>query len=366
MLNKLCDVAPELLIGVAVDVVVQNGRRSLVGRVFGVDDRFDQLLILAGITVVVWVLESITDYIADVLWRTLAQTIEHDTRMEAYAHVQELELAYFEDRSSGGLMSILNDDVNQLERFLDFGANEMILTAANVLFVGITFAVISPTLTVLAFLPIPVIILGSLRYQRTLEKRYDAVRAAAGNIADTLTNNLGGIATIKAFTRRGARGRPGGRGQPGLQRCQRRGHPLLQRLRAAHPHGDPGRLHHDAGRRRSGHHRRRPGRRPVLGARVHDPAPAVAAHPPRRDVRPLPAGHGVVPAHLRPARGAADDPARRHGPRRARCAGRSASRTSASPTPTRPARSSGASTSTSPPARPTRSSAPPAPARAPW
>jgi ATP-binding cassette subfamily B protein len=106
VLNKLCDVAPELLIGVAVDVVVQNGRRSLVGRVFGVDDRFDQLLILAGITVVVWVLESITDYIADVLWRTLAQQIEHDTRMEAYAHVQELELAYFEDRSSGGLMSI--------------------------------------------------------------------------------------------------------------------------------------------------------------------------------------------------------------------------------------------------------------------
>ncbi len=119
--------------------------------------------------------------------------------MEAYAHVQDLELAYFEDRSSGGLMSVLNDDVNQLERFLDLGANELILTAANVVFVGITFVVISPLLTVLAFLPIPVIIIGSLRYQRTLEQRYDAVRAAAGQIADTLTNNLGGIATIKAF-----------------------------------------------------------------------------------------------------------------------------------------------------------------------
>jgi ATP-binding cassette subfamily B protein len=41
---------------------------------------------------------------------------------------------------------------------------------------------------------------GSLRYQKRLEKRYDAVRAAAGRIAGTLTNNLGGIATIKAFT----------------------------------------------------------------------------------------------------------------------------------------------------------------------
>ena len=55
-------------------------------------------------------------------------------------------------------MAVLNDDVNQLERFLDVGAHEIIITAVNVVFVGITFAVISPTLTLLAFLPIPVIV----------------------------------------------------------------------------------------------------------------------------------------------------------------------------------------------------------------
>src|SRR5688500_12773188 len=136
ILNKICDVAPELLIGAAVDVVVNDGR-SFIGRLFGVEDRFEQLTILAIVTVVVWIAESVTDYIADLTWRNLAQDIEHDVRMEAYRHVQELELAYFEDRSSGGLMAVLNDDVNQLERFLDLGANEVILTAANVLLVGL-------------------------------------------------------------------------------------------------------------------------------------------------------------------------------------------------------------------------------------
>ena len=199
ILNKICDVAPELLIGAAVDVVV-NTDRSFVGRIFGVEDRFDQLTILAIVTVIVWIAESVTDYIADLTWRNLAQDIEHDIRMDAYRHVQDLELAYFEDRSSGGLMAVLNDDVNQLERFLDLGANEVILTVTNVLLVGLAFAVISPQIAVLAFLPVPVIVLGSLRYQRSLEARYDAVRAAAGRIADTLTNNLGGITTIKAFT----------------------------------------------------------------------------------------------------------------------------------------------------------------------
>ncbi len=198
VVNKICDIAPELLIGAAVDVVV-NENQSFVGRVLGIEDRFTQLSWLAAITVVVWIAESISQYVAVVTWRNLAQTIEHDTRMEAYEHVQSLEMAYFEDHSSGGLMTVLNDDVNQLERFLDVGAHELVITAANVVLVGIVFAVISPTLTVLAFLPIPLIVIGSLRYQKRLEPRYDAVREAAGRIADTLTNSIGGIATIKAF-----------------------------------------------------------------------------------------------------------------------------------------------------------------------
>lgn len=198
VLNKICDVAPELLIGVAVDVVV-NADESLVERLTGIESRTSQLYLLAVVTVVVWVLESLSDYAADIVWRNLAQDVEHDLRMEAYAHVQQLELAYFEDASSGTIIATLNDDVNQLERFLDVGAHRLILTAANVVLVGIVFTVISPVLAVLAFLPIPVIVVGSLRFQKRLEKRYDRVRAAAGRIADTLTNNLGGIATIKAF-----------------------------------------------------------------------------------------------------------------------------------------------------------------------
>ena len=138
-------------------------------------------------------------------------------------------------------MAVLNDDVNQLERFLDVGANQMILTISNVVLVGLAFFVISPELALLAFLPIPVIVIGSLLYQKKLEPRYDAVRAAAGRIADTLTNNLGGIATIKAFTAEEREVDRVADRQPGLRRGQRRGDPPLERLHPAHPHGDPGR-----------------------------------------------------------------------------------------------------------------------------
>ena len=140
VLNKLADVMPELLIGAAVDVVVR-GDDSLVATAFGVEDRFAQLVVLAIINVVVWLIESASEFVANVLWRNLAQTIEHEARMDAYRHVQRLELAWFEDQSTGGLLSVLNDDVNQLERFLDVGANELVRTFVNVVFVGVVFFV---------------------------------------------------------------------------------------------------------------------------------------------------------------------------------------------------------------------------------
>ncbi len=199
VLNKIFDVAPEILIGFAVDVIVED-QNSLVADVTGIDGRWEQLLLLGVLNVVIWVLESATEYGYALVWRNLAQTVQHEARLDAYAHVQRLELGYFEDASTGGLMSVLNDDVNQLERFLDTGAKEIIHTVVNVLIVGLVFLWISPILMLLAFAPIPVILWGSFRYQKRLEPRYTEVRARVGELAGSLANNLGGIATIKAFT----------------------------------------------------------------------------------------------------------------------------------------------------------------------
>ena len=197
-LNKAADVFPELLIGAAVDVVVR-GDQSLVADVFGVEGTFAQLVILAVINLVVWIVESITDYLAHVAWRTLAQDVEHSLRTDAYTHVQELDLAWFEDTSSGSTLAVLNDDVNQLERFLDVGAIAMLLLFWNLVFLGAVFFATSPLLALVAFLPIPLIVLGSLRYQRRLTPLYKDVRERVADLSETLSANLGGITTIRAF-----------------------------------------------------------------------------------------------------------------------------------------------------------------------
>jgi ATP-binding cassette subfamily B protein len=197
--NKVCDVVPELLIGVAIDVIVRADE-SFLSSAFGVEGRKDQLTLLAVLNVGAWILESLTDYGAHVLWRNLAQAIQHDFRLAAYRHVQQLEVAWFEDTTSGGLLAVLNDDVNQLERFLDHGPDDILQTFWNIVLVGGVFLATSPRLWFLAFLPIPVIVAGSIRFQRRLEPLYDAVRERVADLSSLLSGNLGGITTIKAFT----------------------------------------------------------------------------------------------------------------------------------------------------------------------
>lgn len=201
VLNKLFDLAPPVLIGLAVDVVVKQQDSWIAG--LGVPGIRGQFLVLAVLTVITWGLESAFQYAYSVLWRNLAQTIQRDLRVEAYSHLQDLELAYFEEHSTGSLMAVLNDDINQLERFLDVGANEVLQVVTTILLIGTAFWVLAPSVAWMAVLPMPFIVWGAIAFQNLLAPRYATVRERVSILNSRLSNNLSGILTIKSFTAEG-------------------------------------------------------------------------------------------------------------------------------------------------------------------
>ncbi|MEH2213294.1 ABC transporter ATP-binding protein [Nostoc sp.] len=198
IINKIFDLAPSYLIAQTIDVVVEK-ENSLIAKI-GITNIIGQLAILSLLALFIWSSESLFEFLYTRLWRNLAQTIQHELRLDAYSHLQELELSYFEEHSTGTLLSILNDDINQLERFLDSGAAEILQFITTVLVVGGSFTFIAPNGAWLAILPIPLIFWGSLAFQKRLALRYADVRDKAGFINSRLANNLSGIATIKSFT----------------------------------------------------------------------------------------------------------------------------------------------------------------------
>lgn len=198
VLNKLFDLAPPVLIGMAVDVVVSQEDSFMAQMGFATVQ--SQLVALGLFTLLIWALESLFEYLFSILWRNLAQDIQHDLRLDTYTHVQTLDMAYFEERSTGGLMAILNDDINQLERFLDVGANDIIQLITTIIAIGGAFIVLAPSVAWMTILPMPFVIWGTLKFQQKLAPKYAAVREQVGFLNGFLGNNLGGIATVKSYT----------------------------------------------------------------------------------------------------------------------------------------------------------------------
>ena len=197
IINKLFDIAPEILIGIAVDLVVQRND-SIIAKL-GFESIQSQITFLAIATFLIWAFESLFQYLYSISWRNLAQTVEHAIRIDAYKHVQKLDMSWFENKKVGDITAKLNDDVNQLERFLDNGFNTIIQLFVSSIAIGAVFFYISPLVASISVLPVPIILIIAFFFQKNLSPRYLAVRNAVGILNNTIFNNLIGISTIKSF-----------------------------------------------------------------------------------------------------------------------------------------------------------------------
>lgn len=119
--------------------------------------------------------------------------------METYTHLQQLDLAYFENKTIGGLLTILNEDINQLEQFLSEAPNTIIQLIVNIMAIGTIFFYISPMLSFLTLLPIPFVICIAFVFQNRLAKLYTSVRACAASLSGHIASRLLGITTIKSY-----------------------------------------------------------------------------------------------------------------------------------------------------------------------
>ena len=244
-LNKLFDIAPEILIGMAVDVVVKR-EESFVAEL-GFHTPQSQITVLAIATFFIWALESLFQYLHSITWRGLAQDLQDALRMDTYDQVQRLDLAWFEENSVGNLLAILNDDVNQLERFLDTGANDLIQLAVSTLLIGAVFFYLDPTIALLAILPVPVIFIGSSFFQKNLAPRYTRVREGRRPIGRGTGQQSQRHDYHPQFHQGGCGKRARRRPEQGLSERQCRRDQDELGIHSRHSHGGAGRFHGDPG-----------------------------------------------------------------------------------------------------------------------
>ena len=197
--NKVLDLMPPLLVGWVIDSVRGEPPAWIRSVVPGADP-FSMALFLAILTVLIFFLESVFQWMYQYGFMTLAQKVQHTLRTRTYDRLQSRELAFFEDHRMGETMAMLNDDVNQLENFMNTGFNQILQLAVLFVFAGIVMFEMDVTLALIGLTPIPLILLGSFYYQRHIAPRYNTVRQTVGELNSRLENNLAGMAVIKSFT----------------------------------------------------------------------------------------------------------------------------------------------------------------------
>lgn len=199
VLNKVLDLMPPLLVGWIIDSVSGAPPGWMSYFVSG-NRPMDMAVFLTVLGVLIFALESLFEWMYQYGFMTLAQNLQHTLRMDTYAHIQDREMRFFENQRLGETMAIMNDDVNQLERFLNTGFNDILQLIVLFVFSAVVLFATSWQLSLVGLLPIPLILWGSSVYQKIIAPRYDEVRQSVGRLSSRLENNLSGISVIKSFT----------------------------------------------------------------------------------------------------------------------------------------------------------------------
>ena len=198
ILNKIVDLMPPFLTAWLIDSVSNNPPKWIV-QFFPESTVWTQVIIICLALLLAFFLEGLTEWIFKRNYMRLAQRVQHDLRNQAYSKLQRKKLSFFESARTGNLLSILNDDINQLERFLNNSFNEILQICTLFLFAGYSLFERDPVLGLVGISPIPFILFGSFYYQRKISPFYKEVRESVGGLSSRLENNIAGILVIKSF-----------------------------------------------------------------------------------------------------------------------------------------------------------------------
>ena len=208
--TRFARLIPPIVVAAAIDrVVLGSGEPGLLARagvlpsqpVSGQAARLGLLEGLVAIAVLAYVVRSLARFGSRYLLQATAQKIQRDLRNDTYDHIQHLSMDFFANHQTGGMMSILNSDINRLERFLNTEFRQMIRVIATVGGIAVVLWYYSPKLALIALAPVPVIGVASGFFLSWIEPRYQSIRETVARLNTRLENNLGGAAVIKAFDR---------------------------------------------------------------------------------------------------------------------------------------------------------------------
>jgi ABC-type multidrug transport system fused ATPase/permease subunit len=175
----------------------------LIGRAVNAIEEHNQpdLLPLAIAIVVAGVLRLGLTMVRRVVAGKVSLAVEFDLRQRFYAHLQRLELGFFDSQQTGQLMSRATVDLQSIRFFLGYG---LIFITQNLLTIVLASAVmfaLEPWLALVALMPAPLVVYTASRYNRVSRPAVQEVQQRLAELTAEAEENVSGIRIVKAFAR---------------------------------------------------------------------------------------------------------------------------------------------------------------------
>jgi ABC-type multidrug transport system fused ATPase/permease subunit len=175
----------------------------LIGRAVNAIENGDKpdLLPLAAMVVAAAILRLGLTMVRRVVAGKVSLAVEFDLRQRFYAHLQRLELGFFDSQQTGQLMSRATVDLQSIRFFLGYG---LIFITQNLLTIVLASAVmfaLEPWLALLALTPAPFVIYTASRYNRVSRPAVQEVQQRLAELTAEAEENVSGIRIVKAFAR---------------------------------------------------------------------------------------------------------------------------------------------------------------------
>jgi len=153
----------------------------------------------AGILVLLAIADAGASYMLRMQIIGAAYRIETDLRSDFFAHLEQLDLRFFQTHRTGDLMARATNDIRAVQRFAGFGLMRSVYTAVMLVASVAFMLTISLTLTIWTMVILPLVVVLFLSLGRQIHRRFDDVQAQFSALSTRVQESLSGIRVVKAF-----------------------------------------------------------------------------------------------------------------------------------------------------------------------
>ncbi|WP_435361664.1 ABC transporter ATP-binding protein [Haloarchaeobius sp. DFWS5] len=160
-------------------------------------EQLAQFWLSAGLVGVALVCSAVLAWVRGVTMNYFAHGVMYTIRTDAYEKMQRLDMAFFDDKQTGEILSILNNDTSNLEVFLDNALSDTVRIAVLVVGISATLFYTNWQLASVTLVAIPLLVAFTWWFVRVIEPKYTTLRAEVGNLNTRIENGLSGIELVK-------------------------------------------------------------------------------------------------------------------------------------------------------------------------